>query len=261
MNKAIRIAFLLLLCLPGALVGAPAHAQSVDGLAAMPTSDLNEWMKNYYRHPEPDRIPAFIDRVAQDKLLSDSWAYPPIAGFLSGLQHAQPELTPVIRAQAEKLLDYERRAVLATVVWGSADGTPARASAMDAMAASAEFVDWGRQSGISDVQNVVLSSPNALDFLWGVFFATGDAGVLEPLPASLPDIHATEAMKQVVALAAMWGLASNGVEHEAVRQFCLDQSRRQPAAIAHILRDIVSKSEGGYSDAVPRFHPLVRKAQ
>ena len=86
--------------------------------------------------------------------------------------------------------------------------------------------------------------------------------MLAPLVGVLPNVRREDdKVAQAIALGAMWGLASNGVEHEAVRAFCRAQSQQQPEKVAYILRDIVRKSEGGYSDTIRPFTPLAPKSQ
>lgn len=144
----------------------PLYARAADAIATMPLASLNAWMRDYYRHPEPERISAFIDRVAADGFFRDEWTYPPIAGFLSGAQRQHPSLASAILEHAKTLPDYEQQAVLATLVWGSTAGTPARDAAFAAIGKRMEFMDWGMRSGIVDVDMVVVTDGNGLDFLW-----------------------------------------------------------------------------------------------
>jgi hypothetical protein len=91
----IRAALSLALCVAVAWIALAQTTKAAD-LAAMSRDELGAWMMTYYRNPAPGEVSAFLDRIARDRLLADAWAGPPILGFLSGVQHGHPELTPLL---------------------------------------------------------------------------------------------------------------------------------------------------------------------
>lgn len=254
MNR-IRAVLLLALCVAVAWIALAQTTKAAD-LAAMSRDELGVWMMTYYRNPAPDEVSAFLDRIARDRFLADAWAGPPILGFLSGVQRVHPELTPVLLKHAATLPDLDRGAIQATVIWAGA-GLPEAGSPPAVTKMRNRFLIWGEESGIQGVESVTLLTPNALDFQWGVFFATGDTAALSAFPSILPDMMATDQpLKQIVAAAAGWGLTAVGSKHEPVRQFCRDQIAQQPAEISRMLRSILVEAEKVDGSQLPAYSPL-----
>ena len=50
-------------------------------------SDAKRWLKNYYRKPDPNRIPELVGFLSSSGMLDQKNAISPIFGFLSGVFH------------------------------------------------------------------------------------------------------------------------------------------------------------------------------
>lgn len=209
-------------------------------------ADLGEWMTFYYQHPEPDAVPAWAARAIELRVF-DAYHSPSFMGFMAGYLRSNPDQLKATLAAVEKLPESDRQYTLAAAWLAAAPGSleaTSRRARLDER--GQQLLDSAHIAGIRPGNQVAALSPYALDYMWGLFFATGDAeSVLPMLPllgaAPAPDGDSSALM--MIAAAAEWSLGSNAKQHKAIRDFCAAQVLRQPPAIAAKLKAIVAQAD------------------
>ena len=179
------------------------------------------WMKHFYQTRDVGQFDGFWKWVAQDRILENKNAAPPVLGFVAQVLHAHPELIKG-RLDDPRSAPPMQRTVLLTLLWLS-DTPEARAILQRNKAA--EFL----ANPPPPASARAIKSGGDLDFCWGSYFATGDTAALDPIISTLdlgqyagalkryPTSKKTEedkaaAMKDAIFGAAMWSLIANGSE-------------------------------------------------
>ncbi len=220
---------------------ASAESASSDRFADATMEELSDWLTFYYRSKQPEDIPSFIRRSGAEGLLRGK-TLPPLLGFLTGFVAESPDHGKAALAAARSLPAPDYQAVVIAVILGTKPQSEANGEARGALDA------YGRKllaaldaAGIRAKDDVRPISPHALDFLWGVFFATGDAHAVLPIVATIviPQ-DSRDAMELAVHGAARWSLRSNARQHPAIMKLCRQEIAHQPPEIAAELREIVA---------------------
>ncbi|MBW3602091.1 MAG: hypothetical protein KY434_05260 [Actinobacteria bacterium] len=183
-------------------------------------ADLEEWMRSYWRHPDPEAVPEVIDRLHRAGVLGGS-AGPAVAAFLAQVARRDPARVaawPLDDAQ----LDPGERLTLAQALW-LADDEAARGH-LDRLldgadAEVAEVIEGFRVDDPPAIVALPLTAPVVLDMLWGAFGATGDPRCLARVAEGLTGADAEDdPTRELVASAARWSLGSRVAEDAEVRR-------------------------------------------
>ncbi len=165
---------------------------------------------------------------------------------MAGYLRDNPDRLKATLAAMDGLPESDRQNTLAAAFLaaapGSLEATSRRARLNDS---GRRLLDRANDAGIRSGDQVAPLSPYALDYMWGLFFATGDAKAVLPMIASLGTVQDPngDAMKMMIAAAAEWSLGSNAKQHKAIRDFCAAQIPLQPPAIAAKLKTIVEQAD------------------
>jgi hypothetical protein len=226
----------------------PALAQTttVDSFASMGREDFGQWMSFYYESKRPEVMPAAIARASEIGIFSGD-ALPPMVGFLAGYFSDNPSRIDATLGEAKSLPSRAYQAVLTAAVLGAEPGSTQQNALFDQLDADGQWlIKAFIASGVHAKNDVKTSSATALDFLWGVFFATGDTKSVLPIVATIgmPKKAATQEDLMVLAVhkAAAWSLDSNAHQHPEIMQLCKKEMGLQPPEIAKELRKIVEGS-------------------
>ena len=227
-----------------ACTGSSRTATPPDSAEVSP-DDFGSWMMVYYQKPEPDAVPAAAARAIEQRQF-DAMHAAPFMGFMAGYLRDNPDRLEATLAAIEKLPEDDRQNTLAAA-WlaaapGSREATSRRALLNDG---GRRMLDRANDAGIRPGDQVAPLSGHALDYMWGLFFATGDANAVLPMVALLgiPRSPDGDVMTMMTAAAAEWSLGSNAKQHKAIRDFCAAQIPRQPPAIAANLKTIVEHAD------------------
>jgi hypothetical protein len=202
----------------------PEREEGADEIATASTAAMSQWVMNYYQKPQPEQIPARVERMSQ-------------LGILRG---NRPEantmfLGQVMRANPDKIagwmdgwkeLSAEDRAVLHQAIWVS--GTD-------------EGKKWLTENGQKELAEkpghpFVTNSPMVLepyhvDLLWEWFFATGEKEPVErvvgmfnmlqedPGEADLPSmpepgIDRPTYLRKIIGRISVWSASSLAGRHD-----------------------------------------------
>jgi hypothetical protein len=247
MRISVRPFLIALLCAAigvSAFVGTSRAVAQSEGAVASP-EDFSHWLTFYYQAPQPKAVPVVAARAIERGLLDTRHAAS-FMGFMAGYLRDNPDMLGATLAAMQGLPEQDRQGTL-VAAWlaaapGSLEATSRRARLNDS---GRRLLDRANDAGIRPGDQVAPLSPYALDYMWGMFFATGDANAVLPMVSLLGVAQDPngDAMTMMTAAAAEWSLGSNAKQHKAVRDFCAAQISRQPPAIAAKLKTIVEQTD------------------
>jgi len=225
-------------------VGASRAVAQSNGPGISP-DDFGNWMMVYYQAPQPNAVPDAAARAIKLRLF-DAQHAPSFMGFMAGYLLDNPKMLGATLAAMQGLPESDRQYTLAAAWLAAAPGSLEATSRRARLNESGQrLLDRANDAGIRPGDQVAPLSPYALDYMWGMFFATGDANVVRPMVALLgtardPNGDATTMM---TAAAAEWSLGANAKQHKAIRDFCAAQIPLQPAAVAAKLKAIIEQAD------------------
>jgi hypothetical protein len=227
-----------------ACTGSSRTATSPESAEVSP-DDFGNWMMVYYRKPEPDAVPAAAAHAIEQRLFDGEHA-PSNMGFMAGYLRDNPDKLEDTLAALNKLPESDRQYTLAAAWLAAAPGSREAASRLARLNdGGRRLLDRANDAGIRPGDQVAPLSAYALDYMWGLFFATGDANAVLPMVALLgvPRNSDGDVMAMMTAAAAEWSLGSLAKQHKVIRDFCAAQIPLQPPTIAARLKTIVEQAD------------------
>lgn len=227
--------------------------------------ELGDWMMNYYRKPEPERIPWFLDQMHQHGFLKLDPVLPPVTAFLSEVFAANPDrLNEWFPADGPVFAD--ERFVVYRALW-ACDKREAIAILDAAHSAAPEAIQTKlvamRQSPPRPLVELTITAPAQLDMLWGAFFAGGKEDYLDRLIGVLERDPEGPGIEQITLCgAARWSIASNARSHERVYRACRRQiGVSQNPFLQEALKEIVESNAERWPDPAPASAPASSPAR
>jgi AcrR family transcriptional regulator len=220
-----------------------AVAQS-NGAEVSP-NDFSDWVEFYYQAPKPDVVPGATAR-AIEKRLFDARHAPLFMGFMTGFLRNNPEMLQATLDAMDGLPESDRQYTLAAAWLAAPAGSREATSRRTRLNQSGQsLLDRANAAGIRPGDQVAPLSPYALDYMWGLFFATGDSKAVLPIVSLLGAAQDPngESMAPTTAAAAEWSIRANAKRHKVIRDFCAAQIPLQPSVIAAKLKTIVEQAD------------------
>jgi hypothetical protein len=206
--------------------------------------NIDTWVSFYYRNPQPDLIPIFINSLSQEGYLKEETAVEPIMFFLSFIFRDNPHEIANWLSQVLENLSYLEQEIIITAVF------------LSNTLESQEYLNELSQSNEPDIQDLInsfkdqvppnieeipIENPSILDILWSAFMATGEEKYVIRIISALSKNNSQDVSDQEMIInMAKWSLKSNIKAHEKVRSICIDQLKYQTEEISLILKDIMS---------------------
>lgn len=211
---------------------APAPPPSVEA-AEISTHNCNpsQWFLAYHREPHPERAVFCLKAFDEMGAFTKESAAPPLIGFFSALFADQPL---VAKAVAEQAKDFSNsaRMLLGYCLWSS--GTEAGKEAFEVFAALESALGELRKTPPPTLAEILASTPEDLDFLWGGYFATGDEARLARIASALAyRDERGDTQKILLYAAARWSFLTNAQRDPTVKVYC----RQQASAAEGVLRE------------------------
>jgi hypothetical protein len=256
---------------------APVHAAPLRAADLASTTAMLGWLNHYHDQPAPKDVPAAMRTLSR----LGAFNYPERAGvyvgFLAGVLAANPDKTEWLISQSLKMDKQDRWVVVRAIAYSGLPrwkpmlraiepSTPRydvlSAKYLDGKTATlAEFEVPPRPGvlermrkhlhldavfGASPRRLILEPSPEALDTLWGYYFATGSYGPIMHIIALLPlSQDHDDADRLTVGSMAKYSLASNAMR-DPVLLGMLKSSRKargQPKQTARLLDDVIDAAE------------------
>jgi len=271
------LVLIAILAFPQAVLAAPV-APAAPPLSGAPDAVL-KWIKNYRAKPNPMAVPAVIQALSQHGTIKDPDSSGVYVGFYAGVLGANPskawtlieKTLPipfedqwfVIRALAYSGLpqwkDLMRKLALKlpnrqVMAQHYMDGElpalnqvslePTQRSSMDKMKSffSGETF-WGEKKPAKR-QITFQSSPELIDALWGIYYATGSEAAIAQIVVLLPwSKERDNTEKLTIGSMAKFTLASNAARDEVLLGVLKHLQEHQSKAVKPILAEVIEAAE------------------
>jgi len=206
-----------------------------------------DWMMNYYRNPEPQKLAAAFRYFAETKSFkaNDENSLPVVFFFAEALQKSPATLEDF--QQIDCLKDTDCESALDTAIAFSGV-----ASAPDTLKAIAGSQSEDSQKKISDlfaapnknIADLQITTPASLDILWSAFFASGDKLFVERIIDVLPWADEKQNMnKLLLGSAAEWSLSALSQQQSAVFVICKEEVSKRQGRTKELLMKILKPTD------------------
>jgi hypothetical protein len=257
------------LILPSAAAAAAARLEETAS-----RDDVLQWIDGYRNRPDPGSVRIAMKVLSQRGVLRDSDAAGVYVGFLAGVLGARPAeaeglIGKVLPALAEEdqwlmvraiaysgLPDWKallgkfaaRMPSRKVMIDRYLDGTLPALDAVPLESKKPALMDTVKSYfGSSAPKHSALtfdSSPELLDTLWGIYFATGNYRPVARIIVMLPWSKEKDSVEKLtVGGMAKYTLVSNATRSRDLLAMLKRASRHQPTAIAPILNEVIEASE------------------
>jgi len=232
--------------------------------------DVLGWIDDYRHRPDPGSVRIAMKVLSQRGVLRDADAAGVYVGFMAGIIGAHPSEAAGIVGKVLPALTEEDQWIMVRAIaysglpdWKAllakfAARMPSRRVMIDKYldgtlpALEAVPLEGKKPALLDKVKNYFAgnppkhseltfdSSPELLDTLWGLYFATGNYRPVSRIIAMLPWSKEKDRVEKLtVGGMAKYTLASNATRSSDLRAMLKRASRHQPAAVAPILEEVV----------------------
>jgi hypothetical protein len=233
-----------------------------------------KWIDGYRNKPDPAAVPIAMKVLSRRGLLQDPDSAGVYVGFTAGVIGSRPAeaegmVAKVLPALAEEdqwilvraiaysgLPDWKallakfaaRMPTRAVMIAKYLDGTLPALDQVPLETQKPALLDqMKRYFASSSPKHGALtfdSSPELLDTLWGIYFATGNYRPVARIIAMLPWSKETDSVEKLtVGGMAKYTLVSNATRSRDLLAMLKRASRHQPAAVAPILNEVIEAAE------------------
>ena len=269
---AIFIALLAAAIPPGSIANAAAAPQRP---AEFLSSDaVLTWINGYRHKPEPRRLPLAVQAMSRYGGLRDPEGAGAFVGFIAGVLGDNPDIAgdliaqsfpinpeddwaivraiahsglpdwkhvlaehafrmPARQVMVKKFIDGSLPTLGATVAQKPPSATEKIKKLFSGEKPKGPMVDWALDA-----------SPELLDMLWGLFFATGDYGPILRIVAMLPWSKDRDSVdKLTIGVMAKYTLASNAARDPKLLAMLKRSARHQPKELAEVVKQITDAAD------------------
>ncbi|HWF93956.1 MAG TPA: hypothetical protein VG291_03255 [Xanthobacteraceae bacterium] len=274
-----RVANCALLCLALIVL---AHLVSTATAAAAPgrlgelssRDDVLKWIDGYRKRPDPASVPIAMRVLSQRGILQDSDTAGVYVGFLAGVIGARPsEATAMVGKVLPALAEEDQWIVARAIAYSGLPDWKALLSKFAArMPTRRVMIDKYLDGTLAALDEVPLeqpkpalmdkmksyfgasapkhgaltfdSSPELLDTLWGMYFATGNYRPVSRIIAMLPWSKDNESVEKLtVGGMAKYTLVSNATRSRDLLAMLKRASQHQTKPVAAILGEVIEAAE------------------
>ncbi len=255
--------------LPGAVAAPAIHLTEYSS-----RDEVLRWVDGYRGHPDPGAVRFAMKALSNSGALRDSDSAGVYVGFLAGVIGAQPKAADALIGKVLPMLAEEDQWLLVRAVAYSGlpdwkdlltkyaprmptrqvminkylDGSLPILDAVPLEQAKPAFFDQVKNVfGSSKPKHAALtfdSSPELLDTLWGMYFATGNYQPVSHIISMLPWSADRESVERLtVGGMAKYTLVSNATRSKDLLAMLKRASKHQPKAITPMLNEVIESAE------------------
>jgi hypothetical protein len=260
---------LAILAMPTAATAAKSH---LDELSSR--DDVLQWVDGYRLRPDPVSVPVAMKVLSLRGALRDPDSAGVYVGFMAGIIGARSgEADGIVGKVLPALAEEDQWIMVRAIAYSGlpdwkallgkfAPRMPSRRVMIDKYldgtlpALEAVPLEAKKPPLLEKVKSYFTSapvkrteltfdvSPELLDTLWGVYFATGNYRPVSRIIAMLPWSKETDSVEKLtVGGMAKYTLASNATRSKDLLAMLKRASRHQPASVAPILNEVVEAAE------------------
>ncbi len=233
-----------------------------------------KWIKNYRAKPDPLSVPRLIRALSQQGTIKDPESSGVYVGFFAGVLHANPAKAWSLIEKALPLPFEDQWIVIRALAYS---GLPDWKSLMqklvvrlpDRRVMAERYISgdlppiaqvplephspgsWEKVSGFftggkkqPKRQVTYVSSPELIDALWGIYFATGSEGAIAQIVVLLPwSKDRDNTAKLTIGSMAKFTLASNAARDAALLSLLKRLNEHQSKEVKPVLADVIEAAE------------------
>ena len=210
--------------------------------------EVDAWMKHYYLHPEPEKVPLAIEFLAKGGILDDFTVHPLFIAFFGEIFRHNEKRLPSWMKRLDSLRESHKKLLWSALWFSYTKKGKELLQGVDLKAhpASKELIDTLLRQSPPDVLTIPVDSTAVVDSLWGAFQATGNEDCVLRVIEVLPWVNEkSDPKKLLVGGVAKWSLTSNAVQHERVLKICKIQVDKQPQEVQSVLKEVIHQAEEG----------------
>ena len=265
----VALLILAILIVPAAATSAASRLNELSS-----RDDVLGWIDGYRHRPDPGSVRIAMKVLSQRGVLRDADSAGVYVGFMAGVIGAHPSEAAGIVGKVLPALAEEDQWIMVRAIaysglpeWKALLGKfaarmPSRRVMIDKYldgtlpALEAVPLEGKKPALLDKVKGYFAgsppkhgeltfeSSPELLDTLWGLYFATGNYRPVSRIIAMLPWSKEKDSVEKLtVSGMAKYTLASNATRSSDLRAMLKRASRHQPAAVAPILEEVVEAAE------------------
>ena len=203
--------------------------------------NFEDWLTYYYLNPEPDKISLALKEITARGYFENDDAHAPLSGFFTEVFIANPQR---IDAWVKPYVGVSKRHILYSALWAS--NSPQGRAALEQMA-KAESPEEAKKirallaSPPPTLESISISSPAALDYMWGRFMASGSAA---PVNRIIDQMKFADSKGNVEAMliggAARWSVSANSRQHKKVLEIVKARSKTADPRTKKLLNEILA---------------------
>jgi hypothetical protein len=242
LRAVLVLAVLALASMPMA-VDAKRKAKQPQGFTK--AEELLQWINDYRKHPEPERLPAAVKAMRQLRLLKDIEQSGIYIGFVAGVIGANPDKAEKLIADMFPMPPPDQIIVVKAIAYsGLSNWKELMGKFVERMPARQIVIERYLYGKMQVLRKLPLDNPIAVDANWGYYFATGSSEPIQRLVRALAwSRNKNDVEKLTVGSMIKWTLAQNASRDGDLLAYLKTSLPHQPQNVAVPLRDVIESAE------------------
>jgi hypothetical protein len=233
MNSKTIVLIAIIICIGCATVAPPPKITD--------PVQLTNWVTYYYLKPEPSQVPAMLNALLEEGLVSWPDSIASYAGFFAEIffqnEDRVGQWVGNLRPQGASQTMFLLYAIALSDIPGKSALMQKLETASGVSLSSGPFPHF---TGAS-IMRFTPTSAADLDLLWGAFMASGSDRYILKIIDALQNIDASgDRNNFLLGFAAYWSLSSNAAQHAKVKEICKRELSASTGRKAELLSEILN---------------------
>jgi len=206
---------------------------------------LLQWINEYRRNPEPERLAEAYKAMRDLNLLKDVEAAGIYVGFIAGVIGANPDKAEKLISDMFPMPPPDQVIVVKAIAFsGLAEWKELLGKFVERMPARRIVIDRYLYGKLPVLRDLPLDSPIAVDANWGYYFATGSSEPIQRLIRTLAwSSDKNNVEKLTIGSMVKWTLAQNASRDPELLGYLKTSLPHQPQEVEVPLADIIESCE------------------
>ncbi|MCC7300012.1 MAG: hypothetical protein IT583_02915 [Verrucomicrobia bacterium] len=221
-------------------------------LSAQGAEDISSWLQNYFREPQPEKIPWMLEQLEKSQALkTHPSAQSPTTGSLYVIFKANPaEAITWVKGVCDYSPEVKRICWMGLWLADLKSGKEYLAEIKPMLSGDdLKYVDILLSNAPYSIEKKSIKNPSDLDMLWGAFFGSGNPVYVEKIITALKGYDQREDVGLfLTAAASKWSLKSNAEKYPEIKRI-LEQPRESGnEVVIRQLKDILDPTVSASSE-------------